>query len=132
MKQTLEKIYYDFISQKFTSIHLENFIINYINSLNSNLSPIKFNNGISINYNKIQDNIFPFCDLNIFYFFEIFDINDIYLISEYYFLTKSIIISSPNIEILYPIYHILMALFFPLNFHLRSYFYKLLYPELVV
>ena len=30
MKQTLEKIYYDFISQKFTSIHLENFIINYI------------------------------------------------------------------------------------------------------
>ena len=132
MKQTLEKIYSDFICQKFTPIHLENFIIDYINSLNTNLPSIKFNNGISINYNEIQDKILPFCDLNISYFFQIFDINDIYLISEYYFLTKSIIISSPNLEILYPIYHILMVLFFPLNFHFRSYFYKLLYPELVV
>ena len=132
MKQTLEKIYSDFICQKFTPIHLENFIIDYINSLNTNFPSIKFNNGISINYKEIQDKILPFCDLNISYFFQIFDINDIYLISEYYFLTKSIIISSPNLEILYPIYHILMVLFFPLNFHFRSYFYKLLYPELFV
>ena len=47
-------------------------------------------------------------------------------------MNKSIIIISPNIELLYPIYHLLMTLFFPLNFHLRSYFYKLLYPLLVV
>ena len=33
MKQTLEKIYSDFICQKFTPIHLENFIIDYIKIL---------------------------------------------------------------------------------------------------
>ena len=132
MRQILEKIYTDFIKEKFTPFYLEPFIINSINTLTNNLSSIKFQNGISINYNFFQDQIMPFCDLNIAYFFEILDINDIYLIAEYYFLTKSIIICSPDIEILYPIYHILMTLFFPLNFHLRSYFYKLLYPELVV
>ena len=132
MRQILEKIYTDFIKEKFTPFYLEPFIINSINTLTNNLSSIKFQNGISINYNFFQDQIIPFCDLNIAYFFEILDINDIYLIAEYYFLTKSIIICSPDIEILYPIYHILMTLFFPLNFHLRSYFYKLLYPELVV
>ena len=132
MRQILEKIYIDFIKEKFTPFYLEPFIINSINTLTNNLSSIKFQNGISINYNFFQDQIMPFCDLNIAYFFEILDINDIYLIAEYYFLTKSIIICSPDIEILYPIYHILMTLFFPLNFHLRSYFYKLLYPELVV
>ena len=132
MKQILEKIYNDFIIQKFSVFYLEPFIINCINSLSRNISSIKFKNGISINYNQFQEQILPFCELNIGYFFEIFDINDIYLIAEYYFLTKSIIISSPNIELLYPIYHILMTLFYPLNFHLRSYFYKLLYPELVV
>ena len=132
MRQILEKIYIDFIKEKFTPFYLEPFIISIINTLTINLSSIKFQNGISINYNFLQDQIMPFCDLNIAYFFEIFDINDIYLIVEYYFMTKSIIICSPNIEILYPIYHILMTLFFPLNFHLRSYFYKLLYPELVV
>ena len=132
MRQILEKIYTDFIKEKFTPFYLEPFIINSINTLTNNLSSIKFQNGISINYNFFQDQIMPFCDLNIAYFFEILDISDIYLIAEYYFLTKSIIICSPDIEILYPIYHILMTLFFPLNFHLRSYFYKLLYPELVV
>ena len=132
MKEILEKIYYDFIIQKFSVFHIEPFIINLINSLNNNISSIKFKNGISINYNPSQEQILHFCDLNLGYFLNIFDINDIFLIAEYYFLTKSIIISSPNIELLYPIYHILMTLFFPLNFHLRSYFYKLLYPELVV
>ena len=132
IRQILEKIYTDFIEEKFTPFYLEPFIINSINTLTNNLSSIKFQNGISINYNFFQDQIMPFCDLNIAYFFEILDISDIYLIAEYYFLTKSIIICSPDIEILYPIYHILMTLFFPLNFHLRSYFYKLLYPELVV
>ena len=132
MRQILEKIYTDFIKEKFTPFYLEPFIINSINTLTNNLPSIKFQNGISINYNFFQDQIMPFCDLNIAYFFEILDINDIYLIAEYYFLTKSIIICSPDIEILYPIYHILMTLFFPLNFHLRSYFYKLVYPELVV
>ena len=132
MKQILEKIYTDIISQKFTPFHLEPFFLNLINSINSNFSDIKFKNGISITYNPSQELILPFCDLNLGYFFEIFDINDIFLIAEFYFLTKSIIIISPNVELLYPIYHILMMLFFPLNFHLRSYFYKLLYPLLVV
>ena len=135
MRKILDKIYIDFISQKFSPFYLEPFIINCINSLNTNLSSILFQNEekiISITYKTSQEQIIPFCDLNIGYFFEIFDINDIYLIAEYYFLNKSIIISSPNVEILYPIYHILMTLFYPLNFHLRSYFYKLLYPQLVV
>ena len=132
MKQILEKIYIDLISQKFSIFNLEPFFVNVLNSLNNDLSSIKFKNGISITYNPSQEQILPFCDLNIGYFFEIFDINDIFLIAEYYFLNKSIIIISPNIQLLYPIYHLLMTLFFPLNFHLRSYFYKLLYPLLVV
>ena len=132
MKQILEKIYIDLISQKFSVFNLESFFVNVLNSLNNDLSSIKFKNEISITYNPSQEQILPFCDLNIGYFFEIFDINDIFLIAEYYFLNKSIIIISPNIELLYPIYHLLMTLFFPLNFHLRSYFYKLLYPLLVV
>ena len=132
MKQILEKIYIDLISQKFSVFNLESFFVNVLNSLNNDLSSIKFKNEISITYNPFQEQILPFCDLNIGYFFEIFDINDIFLIAEYYFLNKSIIIISPNIELLYPIYHLLMTLFFPLNFHLRSYFYKLLYPLLVV
>ena len=106
MKQILEKIYTDIISQKFTPFHLEPFFLNLINSINSNFSDIKFKNGISITYNPSQELILPFCDLNLGYFFEIFDINDIFLIAEFYFLTKSIIIISPNVELLYPIYHI--------------------------
>ena len=132
MKQILEKIYTDLISQKFSVFNIESFFINVFNSLNNDLSSIQFKNGISITYNPSQEQILPFCDLNIGYFFEIFDINDVFLIAEYYFLNKSIIIISPNIDLLYPIYHLLMTLFFPLNFHLRSYFYKLLYPLLVV
>ena len=132
MKQILEKIYTDLISQKFSVFNIQSFFINVINSLNNDLSSIQFKNGISITYNPSQEQILPFCDLNIGYFFEIFDINDVFLIAEYYFLNKSIIIISPNIDLLYPIYHLLMTLFFPLNFHLRSYFYKLLYPLLVV
>ena len=135
MKKILEKIYFDFIKLKFSFIYLEPFITNCIKELNDNISKITFKNeeieNSMISY-SLKDSILPFCDLNISYFLEIFDINDILLIAEYYFLTKSIIIISPNCELLYPIYHILMTLFYPLNFHLKYYFYKLLYPDLVI
>ena len=137
MKQILEKIYLDFIIYKYSVIPLEPFIINLINSINNNIYKIYFKNDNNeennlIEYFPFKKSILPFCDLNLRYFFQIFDINDILLIAEYYFLTKSIIFISPNYELLYPIYHILMTLFYPLNFHLKYYFYKILYPELVI
>ena len=138
MKRILEKIYFDFIQLNYSSIYLEPFIINLINSLNDNISKITFTNNDSdinnkkeIDYCPFKDTILPFCDLNIEYIFQLFDINDILLIAEYYFQNKSIIIVSPNCELLFPIYHILMTLFFPLNFHQPYYFYKLMSPELM-
>ena len=139
MKKILEKIYLDFVKPKYSFIYLERFIINFINSLNDNISKITIKNENMkikdkqiIDYCPFKESILPFCDLNIEYIFQLFDINDILLIAEYYFLTKSIIFVSPNCEILYPIYHILMTLFFPLNFHSKYYFYKLLNPDLVL
>ena len=139
MKKILEKIYLNFIKLKYSYIYLEPFIFNIFHSLKNNISNISFKNENKnieekkdIYYFPLKDSILPFCDLNIEYFLKIFDINDILLISEYYFLTKSIIFVSPNCELLYPIYHTLMTLFFPLNFHLKYYFYKLLTPDLVL
>ena len=135
MKKILEKIYIDFIKPKFSFIYLEQFIINCINSLNENNSKIIFNNdqkneNNSISYIPIIDSILPFQDLNISYFFKIFNINDILLIADYYFRTKSILIISPDCELLYPIYHMIMTLSFPFNFHSKDYFYKLCSPIL--
>ena len=138
MKRILEKIFFDFIKPKFSVIHLEPFIIFHLNKINQNISTIYFEPKYTqegknmIIYNPLKDSILPFCDLNIKYFFEIFNINDVLLLSEYYFLTKSIIFVSPNCELLYPIYHILMTFFYPLNFHLKYYFYKILYPLIVI
>ena len=137
MKKILEKIYNDFVKLKYSLINLEPFIVNIFTSLNDKISKIviensKINEEKLINYSPSKDSILPFCDLNISHFLELFDINDILLLAEYYFLTKSIIIISPNYELLYPIYHILMTFFFPLNFHLKYYFYKVLYPDLVI
>lgn len=136
MKEILEKIYIDFIKPKFSFIYLEQFIINCINSLNENNSKIIFNNeqkkeNNSISYNPIVDSLLPFQDLNISYFLKIFNIDDILLIAEYYFTTKSILIISPDCELLYPIYHMIMTLSFPFNFHSKNYFYKLCSPVLV-
>ena len=127
----MERIYKDFISEKNIYINLETFISNIFNSLKNKIKNISFNIENEKNallYNPLSESILPFCDLNISYFFKVFDINDIFLFSEYYFLSKSIIIISPNVEILYPIYHLLMTFFFPLNFHSKYYFYKLLNP----
>ena len=137
MKKILEKIYNDFFKLKYSLINIESLIVNIFTSLNDKISKIviensKINEEKIINYYPSKDSILPFCDLNISHFLELFDINDILLIAEYYFLTKSIIIISPNYELLYPIYHILMTFFFPLNFHLKYYFYKVLYPDLVI
>ena len=141
MKKILEKIYFDFIKPKYSPIYLESIIINLFDILNNDITKIIFKNPNNekkekeeenIDYNFAKDSILPLCDLNIGYFLQMFDINDILLIAEYYFLTKSIIIISPDCELLYPIYHILMTLFFPLNFHLKYYFYKLLYPDLLI
>ena len=135
MKKILEKIYIDFIQPKFSFLYLEQFIVNSINALNENNSQIIFKNdkkkeNNKISYLPIMDSILPFQDLNISYFLKIFNINDILLIAEYYFTTKSILIISPHCELLYPIYHILMTLFFPFNFHTKDYFYKLCSPIL--
>ena len=153
MKNILEKIYELLKSKKLSEYlnsfsvssilvnplknlneNFDSFIVNLFNSLKKNDKIISFidkKDKNSLDYYPKLDSILPFCDLNLGFFFKIFDINDIFLIAEYYFLNKPILIISPNPEILYPIYHILMNLFFPLNIHTRYRFYHLLNPVLV-
>ena len=85
MKKILEKIYLDFIKPKFSFIYLEQYIINFINSLNGNISKLTFKNENMkikdkkiIDYCPFQESILPFCDLNIEYIFQLFDINNNY------------------------------------------------------
>jgi hypothetical protein len=80
-------------------------------------------------YRLYKEPILPYCDLNISFFLKIFDLEDILLIAEYYFCSKTIIIACTKVEYLFPIYYIFMCLFFPLNINSKERFYKLLVPD---
>ena len=116
MKQILEKMYIQ-IGKKYTFFPLEQKIINCFEIINDK-------NKFKLN----KEPLLPYCDLNIPFFFNLFDIKDLFLLAEYYLCSKSIIIACTNIEFLFPIYYILMTLFFPLNITDILNFYKLAVP----
>ena len=132
-KFLLEKIY----NQRFieNQVPIEKNIIEIFNNVIFNkydLNNEKNINRIFISNNEylISNEAFlPNCDLDISLFFIIFKLSDILLIIEYYFKNKTIIISSPHINILYPIYHILLNFIFPFNITDSTYVYKLLTPS---
>ena len=66
-------------------------------------------------YLLYKEPILEYCDLNISFFTQMFNLKDIGLIAEFYLCSKNIIIACSEIECLFPIYFILMILFFPLN-----------------
>ena len=108
MKEILENIYQK-IDKKFTYFPLEKII--------------------QKKFKLEKEPILPYCDLNISFFFNLFNSKDLFLLAEYYLCSKNIIIASTNISYLFPIYHILMTLFFPLNKNTESTFYKLVVPN---
>ena len=120
MNQILEKLY-TFIDKKYTNFPIEQIIINCFNEMNNQ------NNRAKLTLYK--EPILPYCDLNISFFFNFFDSKDIFLLAEYYLCSKDIIIISNVLEFLFPIYYILMTLFFPLNNNNETTFYKLITPD---
>ena len=116
MKQILEKMYLQ-INKKYTNFPLEKTIINCFDIINDE-------NKFKLN----KEPLLPYCDLNIPFFFNLFQIKDLFLLAEYYLCSKSIIIACTNIEFLFPIYYVLMTLFFPLNITDILSFYKLAVP----
>jgi hypothetical protein len=117
MIQILEKMY-SYIKRKFTYFPMEQVIINCFEKMNEE-------NNIKLN----KEPFIPYCDLNIPFFFNLFNIKDIFLLAEFYLCSKSIIIACTNLEFLFPIYYILTTLFFPLNKVNVDTLYKLVVPD---
>lgn len=127
MKEILELLYKKYIIQKYTYFPIEQIIINIFQKINND--NFDENLDLKMKYRLYKEPILPYCDLNISFFLKIFDLEDIFLIAEYYFCSKTIIIACTNVEYLFPIYYIFMCLFFPLNINSKERFYKLLVPD---
>ena len=121
MKEILEKLY-SIINKKYTYFPIEQIIINLFDTMNND-------NNIQNKLKLYKEPILPFCDLNISFFFNLFNWKDLFLLAEYYLCSKDIIIASTMLENLFPIYYILMTLFFPLNNNNETTFYKLITPD---
>ena len=117
MIQILEKMY-SYIKRKFTYFPMEQVIINCFEKMNEE-------NNIKLN----KEPFIPYCDLNIPFFFNLFNIKGVFLLAEFYLCSKSIIIACTNLEFLFPIYYILTTLFFPLNKVNVDTLYKLVVPD---
>ena len=120
MKQILEKLY-NIIDKRYTNFPIEQTIINCFNEMNNENNKKKL-----VLY---KEPILPYCDLNISFFFNLFDSKDLFTLAEYYLCSKDIIIVSNVLEFLFPIYYTLMTLFFPLNNNNETTFYKLITPD---
>ena len=131
MIKILQILYINYIKKKYTYFPIEQIIINIFEKINGDND----NNEEEDVFNEIRkiklykEPLLPFCDFNISFFFKIFNLQDIFLIAEYYLCSKNIIIVSSSIEFLFPIYYIFMTLFFPLNKNSNERFYKLLVPD---
>ena len=128
MNELLEYIYNKYITKKYTFFPIEEIIINFIDKINNDNNDENNNTQIK-KYRLFKEPILPYCDFNISFFFQIFNLDDIFLIAEYYLCSKNIIIVCSNADYLFPIYYILMTLFFPLNKNSNERFYKLLVPD---
>ena len=140
MEKMLKEIHSEFFIKSHsisTSKLLELYLSELFILLNQNINNIIFEEDSLKHINKciygpLMGQILPFCDLNIRYFFDIFKIEDLLLFADYYFYSKSILIVSPNIEFLYPIYHLLRTFYFPLNVSRPEYYYNLINPNTFV
>ena len=121
MHNILEKLY-SIIKKKYTYFPIEQIIINFFDEINKE-------NSIQKKLKLYKEPILPYFDLNISFFFNLFNSKDLFLLAEYYLCSKNIIISSNCLEYLFPIYYTLMTLFFPLNNNIETNFYKLVTPE---
>ena len=121
MHQILENLY-NTLKMKYTYFPIEQIIINFFDIMNNE-------NIIQKKLKLYKEPILPYCDLNISFFFNLFNSKDLFLLAEYYLCSKDIIIASNCLEFLFPIYYILMTLFFPLNNNNETTFYKLVTPE---
>ena len=127
MREILKYIFNKFIHKKYTYFPLELLIINCIKKINND--NLEDDSDMIKKYKLHKEPLLPYCDLNISFFLNIFTLDDIFMIAEYYLCSKNIIICSTNVEYLFPIYYILMILFFPLNKTNDERFYKLLFPD---
>ena len=127
MNKILEYLYIKYINKKYTYFPIEPIIINIFQKINND--NFEENLDLTMTYRLYKEPIFPYCDLNISFFLKIFDLEDILLIAEYYFCSKTIILACNRVEYLFPIYYIFMCLFFPLNINGKERFYKLLVPD---
>ena len=138
MEKILKEIHSEFYAKpQTTSKLLELYLSELFVLLNQNINNIFFEEDSLKHINKctygpLIGQILPFCDLNIRYFFDIFSLEDIFIFAEYFFYSKSILIVSPNIELLYPIYHLLTNFYFPLNVSRPEYYYNLINPNTFV
>jgi len=127
MKNILEFLYKKYINIKYTYFPIEQIIINIFQKINND--NFEENLDLKMKYRIYKEPILPYCDLNISFFLKIFDLQDIFLIAEYYFCSKTIILACTKVEYLFPIYYIFMCLFFSLNINSKERFYKLLVPD---
>ena len=121
MKHILEKLN-SIINKKYTYFPIEQIIINFFDKVNNEKS-------IQTKLKLYKEPILPYCDLNISFFFNLFDARDLFLLAEYYLCSKTIIIASNVLDFLFPIYYTLMTLFFPLNNNNETTFYKMVTPD---
>ena len=128
MKEILEYIYNKFITRKFSYFPVEPLIINCLDKINNDNDEEENTNQFK-KYRLSKEPLFPYCDLNLSFFFKMFTLRDIFLIAEFYLCSKNIIVVSSNLDFLFPIYYILMTLFYPLNKNSNERFYKLLVPD---
>ena len=127
MIRLLRILYNNYIKTKYTFFPIEQIIINIFEKINGDNNDENWSEIRKIKLYK--EPLLPFCDFNISFFFKLFNFKDICLIAEYYLCSKNIIIVSSNVDYLFPIYYILMTLFFPLNKNSNERFYKLLVPD---
>lgn len=77
-------------------------------------------------YSLMSQPYLQHCDLNNRLFFSYFCLTDIIVLAEQFFHLKNIIVCSPDIDILYPIYHIFTSLIQPLGSTDTSYVFRFL------
>ena len=102
MKHILEKLN-SIINKKYTYFPIEQIIINFFDKVNNEKS-------IQTKLKLYKEPILPYCDLNISFFFNLFDARDLYLLAEYYLCSKTIIIASNVLDFLFPIYYFILFL----------------------
>ena len=86
MHQILENLY-NTLKKKYTYFPIEQIIINFFDIMNNE-------NIIQKKLKLYKEPILPYCDLNISFFFNLFNSKDLFLLAEYYLCSKDIIIAT--------------------------------------